>query len=259
MSGVYLSDEELDVLGDSHLALPHAAQLLYMRVLRRWMNYADGVVGRKRRISYQQIKEELECIPARGRMDNRVVLSKDQIKRLLVRLEDAGLIVSLHDKSSRSAMVFRLPLAACDLVRPREYRHDSATNTTPRHNPDNTGADGGNTATDAPHELRHTSELPSNNSLSAAQDKKFSMSFNWSVFDADQFAENCAMENLCWDAVGSDVKEVIRVEFVRFEMMSGRELDQAGWEHRFLASVRYAAKQGMVPRVGGVGMDQVRV
>lgn len=258
MSGVYLTDEELDVLGDAGLALPHVAQLLYIRVLRRWMNYSDGVVGRKRRISYQQIKEELECIPSRGRMDNRVVLSKDQIKRLLSRLEDAGLIVSLHDKSARAPMEFRLPLAMCDLVRPREYRHDSATVKAPHANVDGERAGGGYAATNEHAQFRHTSEYPSNNSLSVARDKKFAMSVAWGVFDEDRFAEQCALENLCWDAVPPEVKEAIRVEFVRYQMLRGAVADQSTWEHWFLGSVRYAAKQGMVPRAGfGVDLERV--
>ncbi len=248
MSGVYLTDEELDRLGDAELALPHAAQLLYMRVLRRFMNYADGVVGRSRRLSYQQMREQLEVLPKCGPMGARVDLSRDQIKRLLKRLEKAGLIVALHDKSRMAPVVYRLPLAVCDLVRPLENRHNSATVNAPRKNAVKTRAGVVHSATESPRLMRHTSEYPSNNSLSAAQVKRFRMSLDWGVFDEDEFSESCAMMNLCWDLVGQVDRESIRQEFVRYQLGVGDEDTQEGWEHKFLRSVQYWADKGRVPK-----------
>ena len=246
MSGVYLTDEELDVLGDADLALPHTAQLLYIRVLRRWMNYADGVVGRKRRISYQQIKEVLECIPSRGRMDNRVTLSKDQIKRLLSRLEDAGLIVSLHDKTARAAMVFRLPLAVCDLVRPNEYRHVCATIKTPHANADMAGAEAGNTATNNTHQFRHTSEYPSNNSLSKTTTtarKEFRMCEGWDV------SEGFGNRLISWGVNPQQLSEVQRhavlEEFVGYWSGQDRCGTQEFWENKLAQSVIWQLGNGL--------------
>lgn len=242
MSGVYLTDEELDVLGDSHLALPHSAQLLYMRVLRRWMNYADGVVGRKRRISYQQIKEELECVPSRGAMSNRVILSKDQIKRLLVRLEDAGLIVSLHDKTARAPMEFRLPMAVCDLVRPREYRHDNATDTAPRSSAGTAGAGVGNAATELNGALRHTSGLPSS-SLSTTTRVNFSLQQGWDV--SEEFESRLIRLGVNPSVLSEHQKDALLDEFVGFWSGKNRSGTQEYWENKFAQSVIWQMGNGL--------------
>lgn len=250
MPGVFLTDEELDSFADDERALPHSAQLLYIRVLRRWMDYSTGIVGRTRRLSYQQMQEQLEVIPKRGRMDNRVVLSRDQIKRLLKRLEDAGLIRALHDKTQRAPVEYFLPLAASDLVRPLEYRHNTATDKAPRRNVGEAGDSMGISATLPPHNKRHTSENPSYNSLSVeAVDKKFPMYLEWGVFDEDEFSESCAMMNLCWDKVSQLDREAIRQEFVRYQLGAEGVDTQEGWEHRFLRSVEYWGRKGRVPVV----------
>ena len=43
--------------------LPHRAQVLYLRVLRRRMDFKTGVVGITARLSYQMIAEWLEERP----------------------------------------------------------------------------------------------------------------------------------------------------------------------------------------------------
>ncbi len=74
--------------------LPHLAQLLYLRVLRRYMDYRTGIVGRTRRISYQMMKEVLEVERARGSTVQEAITVK-AIRVALAQLEAAGLIVRL--------------------------------------------------------------------------------------------------------------------------------------------------------------------
>jgi len=245
MSGVYLTDEELDRLGDPDIALPHAAELLYIRVLRRWMNYADGVVGRARKVSYQQIKEELDRVPSRGRMSNRVSLSRDQIKRLLIRLEDVGLIVSLHSKRYMESMVFRLPLAACDLVRPLDKRHFCATEETPWANLETTRAEGGNTATLPPQELRHTSELPSNSLSTPTARENFRIGSEWDVQDGQEFESKLLMLGIDPKQIRGQQKHALLDEFVSYWSGQDREGSQEFWENRFAQSVLFAVSKGL--------------
>lgn len=87
MSGYCISDAELAAL----YGLSHAAQLLYLRGLRPWMDYATGLAGEARRITYQQLREALTVEPVPG-VPATPARSDDQIKRLLAELERAGVI-----------------------------------------------------------------------------------------------------------------------------------------------------------------------
>lgn len=91
--------------------LPMAAQLLYLRGLRRHMDYSTGIVGVRRGISLQQLGEVLYVEPDRGLTDSGSP-SRDQIRRLLGRLERVGLIVNRSIETVR--LIFFLPLADTD-------------------------------------------------------------------------------------------------------------------------------------------------
>lgn len=94
---VLLSDEELEVLKE----IPHLHMCLYVFGIRRHMDYKTGIVGIKRRISYQSLKEEIYVPPTRGRHTSKTVdASKTQIKRVLEFLEKNGLI-KRHSKSGK--------------------------------------------------------------------------------------------------------------------------------------------------------------
>ena len=137
---------EEDALAD----LPHEAQILYLRVIRKHMDYGTGVTGEKRRISYQQMQETLSYQPPRHSREKPVEYSRDQIKRLVQKLVDAGLIERRHNTDKGVApMVFFLPLASYDT---EQHRHESATATPPQQNPHGCGAGEGNTAIRAPQE-----------------------------------------------------------------------------------------------------------
>lgn len=71
--------------------LPHLQQIIYLRGVRPYMDYKTGIVGLKRGISYQSIKEELYVEPHQGIKSGSP--SKDQIRRSLKGLERSGNIL----------------------------------------------------------------------------------------------------------------------------------------------------------------------
>lgn len=103
-----VSNEELDALQ----GLPLGAQVLYLRELRRHMDYATGVVGVARRISWQGLRETLETEPQAGIA--RVLPSKDQVRRLVGHLVRRGLVLMVSDMVGKQ-LIMRLPLAVSDL------------------------------------------------------------------------------------------------------------------------------------------------
>ncbi|MDR5867275.1 hypothetical protein [Halomonas koreensis] len=154
-------DEALD-------ALPLECQVIYLRVMRRHMDYATGIVGRVRRIDYRQILERLEYRPPAGSREEPVTYSRDQVKRLIQRLVTAGLLVRLHDTTRGVApMEFYLPLADADGVpeavagqEGAENPQGGAENSPPRQNPHGAGAGTGQPATEGaeiPQGVRHGS------------------------------------------------------------------------------------------------------
>lgn len=70
--------------------LPYFHRCLYIFGIRRYMDYATGITGIKREISYKSLAEETYVKPRRGVNTNNN--SRDQVKRALVILEKAGLI-----------------------------------------------------------------------------------------------------------------------------------------------------------------------
>jgi len=70
--------------------LPHLQQLAYIRGIRPYMDVKAGIVGLKRRISYQSIAEQLYIEPHPGIKGTSA--TKTQIRRALAALERVGLI-----------------------------------------------------------------------------------------------------------------------------------------------------------------------
>lgn len=104
--------------------LPHAAQVLYLRVLRRRMDFNTGVVGISCRISYQQIGEWLEVRPPPKSTKPVVRLTVGEIRAALVQLERAGLIARVERDGEVLPLVFSLPLAKTGLIREKYERQD---------------------------------------------------------------------------------------------------------------------------------------
>jgi hypothetical protein len=104
--------------------LPHAAQVLYLRVLRRRMDYATCIVGLTVRLSYQLIGEWLEVRPPAMSRKPLVRLTVSEIRAALVQLERAGLIQRVFERGEALPLVFLLPLAKAGLVREKFARQD---------------------------------------------------------------------------------------------------------------------------------------
>lgn len=104
--------------------LPHAAQVLYMRVLRRRMDYSTGIVGLAVRLSYQMIAEWLEVRPPPKSQKPIVRLTVSEIRAALAQLERVGLIERVVLHGEVLPLVFLLPLARTGLVRKNYERQD---------------------------------------------------------------------------------------------------------------------------------------
>ena len=103
--------------------LPHFAQLLYLRALRRHMDYRTGIVGITRKISYQMMREILTVKRRRGSTtrDDEHGITKKKLRVALEQLADAGLIEWVSRERFRD-MVIRLPKASIN----RDFLNDPA-------------------------------------------------------------------------------------------------------------------------------------
>lgn len=106
-------DEALDYL-------PLVAQLVYLRVLRRNMDYATGIVGLKRRISYRSIIEWMEVRSGLGGSEGVTTgLTLDGARWVIKILLKHGLIVRVS--GYERTLVFKLPHATTDQSDPVKY------------------------------------------------------------------------------------------------------------------------------------------
>jgi len=106
MGATSWSDEE-----DTRIdGLPWIAQLVYLRGLRRHMDYSTGIVGQRFGISRATIARALYIEPKQGRGDFGEP-SKKAITKALEMLENVGLIEKIP---SERALIFRLPYADTD-------------------------------------------------------------------------------------------------------------------------------------------------
>lgn len=94
---------------DALKGLPHLPRLTYLEAIRPYMDYSTGIVGIKRGISYQSLREELYVETQRGKTGGSP--SKDQMRRVVKSLERAGLIsIQSEDKQ----LILKCELASCD-------------------------------------------------------------------------------------------------------------------------------------------------
>lgn len=114
MSGVFLSDAELDAL----IGVSWPARCLYIYCLRRRVDFASGVVGRTYRLSWQMFREHLEYIPPPTSNTEKVIWTPGKLRQLLVELARVDVIESVA--CGEEKLVFKLNIAAAGLVRVRE-------------------------------------------------------------------------------------------------------------------------------------------
>lgn len=100
-----LNTEELALL----YGLPHIQQLLYLRGIRPYMDVKTGLVGIKRRISYQSISEQLYVQPHQGIKSQS--FSRDQLRRAVSGLARAGVITV---QSEGMQLILKCELATRD-------------------------------------------------------------------------------------------------------------------------------------------------
>jgi hypothetical protein len=92
--------------------LPHVDQIIYLRGIRRRMDYQTGIAGISAPISYEWMSQLVEVVPDRGsRMKAPARLKKDELRSAFARLERAGLIERVRDHGGRG-LVFRCLLAS---------------------------------------------------------------------------------------------------------------------------------------------------
>ncbi len=115
-------DEALDYL-------PWRAQVLYLRGLRRFMDYETGVVGISRRISYKMLQELLEVRPRQGSTEPACRPTRDVVRAIFKMLESVGLICRVESGGSVLQLVFKLPLADTGFFRSQD---EPPMNPTPR-------------------------------------------------------------------------------------------------------------------------------
>lgn len=95
---------------DTLLGLPHLAQLLYLRCLRRYVDYETGIVGVTRRLSYAMFKEVLEVIRERGSTIREPRLTTSQCRIAIEQLERVALIQRVKCQGESLPLVFKLRL-----------------------------------------------------------------------------------------------------------------------------------------------------
>lgn len=105
--GVYINGEELSRLA----GLPDIQFRLYV-VARQFMDWSTGIVGLKRGVSWQSLREELYIEPAPGIKGGAP--SKDQVRRAADGLMRAGLIQFSKKNGESFSLVFKCLLASVD-------------------------------------------------------------------------------------------------------------------------------------------------
>ncbi|MCG5538975.1 hypothetical protein [Halorhodospira sp. 9622] len=165
MSAIKLNQDELEALTRGEMAsrVSHAAKLVYLLVIRPAMDYASGTAGRRRVISYQQLREALEYIPPAGSHRAEVRYSREQLRGLLREIERAGWVEWV--KTGDRGLVFHCPLADTDQCGSTR-NNPGATPEQPRRNTpaDDTPVNRAEPHTDAGfHAMGNTGENPSAN------------------------------------------------------------------------------------------------
>jgi|GEM_PF-4098592 len=147
-----------EIEDEALLALPPEIERLYLHGIRKHMDYASGITGRKRRVSMDMFHELLDYYPPAGSREKPRLYSRQQITRMLDKLEDVGLIARLHrGKGVKAPMEFSLPMACCDA---EQHRAESEQAGASQENPHYRAYGVGNSEQGASKEDRSTSGHP---------------------------------------------------------------------------------------------------
>mgnify|MGYP003664614109 FL=1 len=114
---VRLNDDEEGAL----FALPPTARICYILGLRPFMDFKTGIVGDKRRVSYQSLMELLEFEPDRGSHLGAICrATPDSVRSELARLERAGLVERLPKRKRTDPLRLKMVLADVDGKNPSQ-------------------------------------------------------------------------------------------------------------------------------------------
>lgn len=91
-----------------------ATQVIYLRALRRYMDFATGVVGVVRKICYRGLAEAASFLPDVGSRSGGDLMTKSAVRAAIAELMRAGLVSDIPRYQSLRMLVFRLPLATWD-------------------------------------------------------------------------------------------------------------------------------------------------
>ena len=101
--------------------IPHLAQLVYLRCLRRFMDYKTGVVGEARKISWLQMAETTEVIRDARSTERDYRATDKELRVAIEQLIRAELVVRLPKRNPANRFEeqrYRLPLAVLDTKPP---------------------------------------------------------------------------------------------------------------------------------------------
>jgi hypothetical protein len=163
-----LDDKELDLLaGHGASSLSHAAKLAYILGIRPFMDYSTGLVGYKRRISYQSLSEVLEFAPVRGSQRKEQRFGKEAIRSIFKELERVGLIRWI--KNEDRCLFFECLAAHRDNSPEMRNNPRTTPSNNPMNNPEKPSKGAGLNGFEQPHEQQThfadeqpTSGLPGN-------------------------------------------------------------------------------------------------
>lgn len=109
MVAILINDEERDALRER---LNNFQRCVYLLGIRPYMDFATGIVGVKRGISFRSIAEEVYIAPLRGRHDEYTGMpDKEKVRKAIKYLEKSGLIKNL---SEGGKLIFECILATKD-------------------------------------------------------------------------------------------------------------------------------------------------
>ena len=100
---------------DALQGLPHLAQMIYLRCLRRYMDYVTGVVGQVRRISWQMMGEVTEIVrDAQSTLPDYRATNKE-LRSAIDQLVRVGLVIRIAKQNPENKFepqCYLLPLAS---------------------------------------------------------------------------------------------------------------------------------------------------
>jgi len=243
--------------------LPHRAQLLYLRCLRRYMDYSTGVVGRSREVSRDMFCDVLEVSESYTANNRRAKPTLREVRISLSQLERVGLIERLPGRRVSKLIetyVFFLPLAAwdnsvsnSDVTVTSQSRHTSHVTTEPELKENVTQSDV--TVTSQSRHTSHVTHPVSGNTTAtthAREARFFAMHEGW-VADGESLKAHARMQGVLIDSLPTDGYAEVLGEFKSFWMGQAREETQAGWEGKLVKSIKHKLSQ---PKGGGDGQSR---